>query len=97
MRIVRKLKYHASPQFTENQGRYIIPPSYFDITFKFNSAENPFLPKISTCVLRGVDINYSGGLDQWATFDDGMPIQIQMVLRFVELEMMHKRLRAEGY
>ena len=95
--IIRLFKYHASPQYADNQGRYIIPPSYFDISFKRHGQVNTMLPRISTCSLTQVRINYSGGLEQWATYEDGMPIQIQMALSFTELEMMHKDLRKQGY
>jgi Tail-tube assembly protein len=95
--IINKFKYHGSPQFLTGQGRYIVPPSYFDITFNFNGSRNEWLPQISTCVLKSVDIDYTGGLEQWASFSDGSPVQVKMVLVFVELEMMHKKLREEGY
>jgi hypothetical protein len=95
--IIKKFKFHASPQYVRGQGRYIIPPSYFDITFMFNGAESEWLPLISTCVLKTIDVDYSGGLDQWATHDDGSPIQTKMTLVFSELEMMHKTLRDQGY
>jgi hypothetical protein len=95
--IVRKFKYHASPAYVSGQGRYIGPPSYFDITFKFNGADSEWLPQISTCVLKSFDIDYTGGLEQWATHADGSPIQIRMVMIFAELEMMHKTLREQGY
>jgi hypothetical protein len=96
-RIIRKFKYHASPEYLSGQGRYIVPPSYFDITFKFNGAESDWLPKISTCVLKSMDVDYFGALDQWSTHADGSPIQTKIQLVFTELEMMHKKLRGMGY
>jgi hypothetical protein len=95
--IIGKFKYHGSPQYVTGQGRYIIPPSYFDITFKFNGSDSDWLPRISTCVLKAFDVDYSGGLDQWGAHADGSPIQVRMTMTFVELEMMHKALRSEGY
>lgn len=96
-KIIKCFKYHASPQFTPDQGRYIIPPSYFDITFNFNGFESEWLPTISTCVLKTIDVDYTGGIDTWATHADGSPIQTKMTLIFGELEMMHKKLRKLGY
>ena len=96
-KIIKKFKYHASPAYVSGQGRYIIPPSYFDITFKFNGADSEWLPQISTCVLKNVDVDYSGGLEQWSTHSDGSPIQVKITLIFAELEMMHKSLRKKGY
>lgn len=96
--IIRKFKYHASPAFRDDgAGRFITPPSYFDITMKFNGSPNPYLPRISTCALTDITIQYNNGLDQWASFEDGAPIQATMTLQFTELEMMHKELRKQGY
>lgn len=95
--IVRRFKYHASPSYTGGGGRYITPPSYFDIEFKYLGAQNPAMPLISTCVLKQIDVNYSSGLEQFASFTDGKPIQITMTMQFVELEVMHKALRDMGY
>jgi len=96
-KIIKTFKWHASPEYVKTQGRYIIPPSYFDITFLFNGQGSKWLPWISTCVLKTIDVDYSGGLDQWATHADGSPIQTKMTLIFTELEMMHKKLRKLGY
>jgi Tail-tube assembly protein len=96
-KIVKKFKYHGSPAFVSGQGRYIVPPSYFDITFMFNGAESEWLPMITTCVLKSLDVDYTGGLEQWGAHADGSPIQVRLVMTFVELEMMHKKLRKLGY
>lgn len=96
--IIKLFKYHASPAYVPGgMGRYIMPPSYFDITFMYNGAQSDWLPKISTCVLKSFDVDYTGGLEQWATHADGSPIQVKMTMIFAELEMMHKALRKEGY
>lgn len=96
-KIIQKFKYHASPAYVSGQGRYIVPPSYFDITFKFNGVDSEWLPQISTCVLKQFDVDYTGGLESWATHSDGSPIQVKMTMIFSELEMMHKSLRKMGY
>lgn len=95
--IIRRFKYHASPSYTGGGGRYITPPSYFDIEFKYLGTQNKAMPLISTCVLQKIDVSYAGGLEQFASFADGKPIQITMTMQFVELEVMHKALRDMGY
>lgn len=96
LRIVRKFKYHAAPEYREGQGRFWVPPSFFDIVIKFGGVENERIPlKVSTCVLTGIDLDMSSGTDQFVSFSDGTPIQIQMQLRFTELEIMHKKLRED--
>jgi Tail-tube assembly protein len=95
--IARRFKYHASPEYTAGGGRYIVPPSYFDIEFKYLGVPNPALPRVSTCVLQKLDVSYGGDLEQLASFKDGKPVQITMTMQFIELETMHKALRDIGY
>ena len=57
---------------------------------------NPNLPKLATCVLQGIDVNY-GSAGQWTAFEDGMPVEISMQLRFKEVEIMHKELIKQGF
>ena len=95
--IIKKFRFHAAPEIPEaGRGRYFIPPSEFDIQFMIGDSLNPALPRISTCVLEGIDINY-GSAGQWTAFADGHPVEISMQLRFKETEIMHKKLIAEGY
>lgn len=95
--IVKRFKFHASPEYTVGGGRFIVPPSYFDIEFKYLGAQNRALPLISTCVLTKLDVSYGGDLEQFASFADGKPVQITLNLFFTELETMHKKLRDLGY
>lgn len=96
--IIRALKYHASPNYNAGQGRFITPPSFFDVYIKFGGIENERIPlKLSTCVLTGIDLDISNGLNQVASFADGTPVQMAMQLRFTELEIMHKALRDLQY
>lgn len=95
--IVQAFRFYAAPEIPEaGKGRYFIPPSEFDIQFMIGSDRNPNLPRISTCVLQGVDVNY-GSAGQWTAFQDGMPVEISMQLRFKEVEIMHKGLIDKGY
>ena len=96
--IIRKLKYHAAPEYRSGQGRYLIPPSFFDLYIKYGDKPNDRIPlDISTCVLTGIDVDISNGTDQYASFVDGSPVQMAMQLRFTELEIMTKQLRKAGY
>lgn len=96
--IIRTLKYHAAPEYRSGQGRYLVPPSFFDLYIKFGDRPNDKIPlDISTCVLTGIDVDISNGTDQYASFVDGSPVQMAMQLRFTELEIMTKQLRKAGY
>jgi hypothetical protein len=91
-KIIQTFKYFSSPSIqTNTNGRYFIVPGQFDITFKFQNTDNPYISQISTCVLEAVDVNYSGA-GQFATFVDGSPVEITMQLRFKEAEIMYREL-----
>lgn len=96
-KIIKEFKFHSAPELLPgSQGRFFIPPAEFDIKFFYNGAENTNIHKISSCVLVGIDVNYASA-GQWTTFDDGMPVEVSMQLRFKELELIHKARVQEGY
>jgi hypothetical protein len=98
LEIIHALKYHASPDYQVGQGRFITPPSFFDLYIKFGGVENERIPmKLSTCVLTGLDLDIVNGLNQVASFSDGTPVQMALQLRFTELEIMTKALRGSKY
>ena len=95
--IIKAFRFHAAPEIAKNgKGRYFVPPSEFDIDFMLGQEANRKLPRISTCILQGVDANY-GSAGQWTAFEDGMPVEITLQLRFKEVEIMHKDLINQGY
>lgn len=95
--IIKTFRYHAAPEIpTVGGGRYFVPPDEFDIQFMYGEQPNKNLPRISTCVLQGIDVNYASA-GQWTTFSNGMPVEIALQLRFKEVEIMHKGLIQEGY
>lgn len=94
--IIKTFRFHAAPELVPGSGRYFIPPSEFDISFMYRDNLNSKLFKISTCVCTGVDVNYVTA-GQFATYYDGTPIEIEMVLKFKEVEIMHKDLITQGY
>lgn len=104
MKIIRMFRYHAAPELAQGTGgRYFIPPSEFDIEYRFkpgkneNDIENESLHKFASCVLEAIDVNYVGQSGQFVTFKDGKPVNIEMRLRFKEVEIIHKGLVEAGY
>lgn len=100
-KIIKHFRFFSAPEVladdnTSFSGRYFIPPSEFEIEFMIGNSPNDKIPKISTCVLTGIDVNY-GSSGQWSTFEDGMPVEVSIQLRFKEVEIMHKKLIDEGY
>ena len=98
--IINRFYFHQAPEVSDKgAGFFLIPPSEFDILFYYNGAINPNIPKISTCVLTGVDVNYAP--NGFAAYEvqgqmtpepgkTGMPVSITLSLNFKETEIMTK-------
>jgi len=93
-RIIDEFKFHMHPELSTG-GLFYIYPSQFNIVYYFNDAPNPTLFKISTCVLQNMTVDYGG--QQWSSFANGYPTEINMKLRFVELEVLTKERIDKGY
>jgi len=106
-KIINEFRRHSSPEYLpDTYGTILTPPSEFQITFlrKTLSAsgsgggfiENTNLPRITSCVLSDVQVDYAptGG---YVTFEDGMPVQIRMRLVFIELHMITREMIDKGY
>jgi len=109
LRIIRTFRFHAateaaSADIDRGSGtglRYVIPPNHFEIQFlrrvngKFQ--ENLALPRISTCMLAGINTNYAAQLDTFSTTPDGIPTSISLDLSFVESVVLTKTDINNGY
>lgn len=99
-KILRKLQFHQAPEIRKDSySVFLIPPSEFDIKFYYNGHENQNIPKISTCVLENIDVDYAPG--GFSTYEvpgqfkpteggTGMPVAIRLSLSFKETEFMTK-------
>ena len=70
-------------------------PSFFDITYMYKGKENNHLNKISTCVLRGMNVTY--GAERFKTYPGGVPQTTQISLNFSELNIITKKHIEAGY
>jgi len=98
--IIDKLKFHQAPELKKGSaGFFLVPPSEFDIEFHYNGKINPNLPRMSTCVLTKIDLDYAP--NGFAAYEvplknspevggTGMPVGIRMVLNFMETEILTK-------
>ena len=66
-----------------------------EIRYFFKNGENTYFDKISTCVLKNMNVDYGG--DIFSSFDDGIPVEINLTLQFQELELLTKERIAQGY
>jgi hypothetical protein len=99
--IIRTIRFHAAPEYRQGTGQFFwLPPSEFDISFWFvdegDIGENRKIPRINTCVLKQVDVSYAPS-GAYSTFHDGHPVQIRMMLRFIETEVNSKLRIAQGF
>jgi len=99
--IIRTLRFHAAPEYKPNLNQFFwLPPSEFDISFYFvddgDIGQNRKIPRINTCVLKQVDVSYAPS-GAYSTFHDGHPVQIRMMLRFIETEVNSKLRIAQGF
>jgi hypothetical protein len=105
--IIRTLRYHSAPRFrtlgnttVTNNSRYIIPPSQFEIEFitldPSGVGFNDRLPRIGSCVLSNVDVNYAPS-GQFSAFQGDYPVETQVQLTFTETVILTKQDIALGY
>lgn len=100
MKIINKLKFHQAPEIVSNAGgRFLVPPSEFDIQFFYNGFENPNIPKVSTCVLEVVDVDYApNGFSAYEVPGElgpveggtGTPTAMRLSLQFKETQIVTK-------
>jgi hypothetical protein len=100
MKIIKKLKFHQAPEIASRTGgRFLVPPSEFDIKFYYNGDENPNIPKISTCVLEQIDVDYAP--NGFSTYEvpgelsaveggTGTPTGMRLSLQFKETQIITK-------
>ena len=86
MRIIQKFKYHMHPE-NDKTKLFLEYPSEFNIEYRYRGARNQYVNKISTCALTNMEVNY-GNQDSFTSFTDteGAPAEINLLLRFTELE-----------
>lgn len=109
--IIQRLYFHQAPELSSGSaGYFLVPPSEFDIEFYYNGVQNPNIPKISTCVLTSIDVDYAPngftayevpGQNTPSPGGTGTPVSIRMSLNFKETEIVTKsdygqRLKSSG-
>lgn len=100
--IIRTIRFHAAPEYRPTTNQFFwLAPSEFDLSFYYvnrdgDIEENRKIPRINTCVLKQVDVSYAPS-GAYSTFHDGHPVQIRMVLRFIETEVNSKLRIAQGF
>jgi hypothetical protein len=94
--IIRTLRFHAAPEL-ESYGTFFIPPSELDITFYHNGKENTVLPRVNTCVIDRIEVDYTPQQGMYTTFSNGYPVTTRLSLGLREVEVIHKARVYEGF
>jgi hypothetical protein len=99
-KIIDRLRFHQAPEVAQGGtgGFFMVPPSEFDISFYYKGQINPNIPKISTCVLTSLDVDYApNGFTAYevpgqpaSLGGTGMPVATRLSLNFRETEIMTK-------
>ena len=86
--IIETFRYYALPEISEAKMFYIFP-SEFEIIFLKGQKDNPFIPRITTCVLKAINVNYSPqGL--WSSLPNGSPVAMRVTMEFLEMELVDR-------
>lgn len=94
--IIKTFKLHMHPEFKDDNGYLFLYPSEFDIYYYQGNEENMNLPRYTSCVLREMNVNYTPN-NQFNTFGDGSPTQIEVNLVFSELAILTKDQIEDGF
>lgn len=92
--IIKLFKFHMHPEMSPGK-LFFIYPAEFNITYYFQSKINSYFHKLAPCALESMDISY--GSEQFSSFNDGNPTEINMTLTFRENEILTKPMINKGY
>ena len=94
--IIRMFKFHMHPEYKDSNGFLFLYPSEFDISYYVNGKENLNLHRHTSCVLTAMNVYYTPN-QNFNTFPDGTPTQINMSLTFKELAILTKSEINDGF
>ena len=69
----------------------------FDTVLKRLAEANEYLPKIGRCVLERIDVDFSPGQNEFSTFNDGAPTNVQLTMLFREMRIISQTDIDNGY
>ena len=97
-KIIKELRMAALPPGSGNGGGpgWLKYPREFEIKYMMNGEESKYLYKFRRCVLQDISVNYTPN-GRWAMFRNGMPVQVDLDLKFMEIEIILRKDVEEGY
>jgi|DEB0MinimDraft_4_1074332.scaffolds.fasta_scaffold01206_4 hypothetical protein len=97
-KIINLFKFHMQPEL--GVTNYFVTPSEFQITYMYLDGRNAYIPRVSRCVLKTMELDQSpeGVFTTFAGDEKGaMPVYSKINLTFTETEIMTKQTIAEGF
>lgn len=96
--IIETLRFHSAPEIASLLGVVptFVPPAEFDLTFYKHGKENTHIPRINTCVMERVEVDYAP-TGVYSTFRNGHPVAVRLSMAFRELEIIHKQRVVQGF
>ena len=88
------------PEFSNKTKGAFLSPSEFQITYMYRNKQNRYIPHISRCVLKSLEVDYAteGQFHTFREDDTGAaPITTTMSATFAETEIMTKEMIGLGY
>lgn len=99
-KIINMFKFHMLPEYQGTTKGYFNTPSEFQITYMYREERNSYIPRVSRCVLKTMDVDYApeGVISSFIPDEQGAaPTVATMNLSFTETEIMTKERVADGY
>jgi hypothetical protein len=94
--IIRVFKRAMSARKTSGISNLLIKaPNVFRLSYKTGDLNHPFLNKFKIMALDNMSVNYTAS-GQYATYDNGTPVHMQMQLSFKELNPIYAEDYDEG-
>jgi hypothetical protein len=95
-RIIRMFKQGSAPRKLNSQSSaagasslFLGTPNVFKLSYKTGNKEISGLNKFKICALVGMNVVYAPD-GQWAAYEEGQPVSVQMTLNFQEIEPVYE-------
>ena len=99
-KILKLFRFHMLPEFSNKTKGAFLSPSEFQITYMYRNKQIWYIPHISRCVLKNLEVDYAteGQFHTFREDDTGAaPITTTMTATFAETEIMTKEMIGLGY
>ena len=99
-KILKLFRFHMLPEISNKTKGAFLSPSEFQITYMYRNKQNRYIPHISRCVLKNLEVDYAteGQFHTFREDDTGAaPITTTMTATFAETEIMTKEMIGLGY